>query len=87
MVQDLVPATRELALAGKVLGTGPHAPPGAGQLVIQPPTTTDEQFSDDNDSDDELDDRPLTRNELEAKTLRNISKRDSRGARRQRHKK
>eukprot|EP00242_Pyramimonas_sp_CCMP2087_P016393 CAMPEP_0198197548 /NCGR_PEP_ID=MMETSP1445-20131203/1131_1 /TAXON_ID=36898 /ORGANISM="Pyramimonas sp., Strain CCMP2087" /LENGTH=540 /DNA_ID=CAMNT_0043866861 /DNA_START=245 /DNA_END=1867 /DNA_ORIENTATION=- len=83
--QAVVPA--ELALSGRVLGTGPHAPPGAGQLVIQPPTTTDDQFSDDNDSDDEFDDRPLTRNELEAKTLRNISKRDSRGARRARHKK
>eukprot|EP00238_Polyblepharides_amylifera_P006699 CAMPEP_0196594476 /NCGR_PEP_ID=MMETSP1081-20130531/78490_1 /TAXON_ID=36882 /ORGANISM="Pyramimonas amylifera, Strain CCMP720" /LENGTH=463 /DNA_ID=CAMNT_0041918757 /DNA_START=9 /DNA_END=1400 /DNA_ORIENTATION=+ len=72
-------------LSGKILGSGPNVPAGGALVAIHPPTTTEDQFSDDNDSDDELDDRPLTRNELEAKTIRNISKRDSRGARRQRH--
>jgi hypothetical protein len=60
-----------------VLGAGPAAPVGSAAVDILPPSTTEERHSDD-ESDEEVDDRPLTRDELQARTLRNLSKRDMR---------
>jgi len=45
----------------------------SGQLQIKLPSTV-EEYSDDEDDDDEDDQRPFTRDELKAKTMRGISK-------------
>jgi len=55
---------------------GPQTPAGSAQVGIEPPTTG-EDFDSDQDSEDELDDRPLTRDELHARTMRSISKRET----------
>eukprot|EP00899_Mesostigma_viride_P016003 jgi/Mesvir1/24403/Mv11071-RA.1 len=60
--------------AHAVHGHGPSVPAGATNISIEPPSTADEYISDD-DSEEEVDDRPLTRDELQAKTLRMITKR------------
>eukprot|EP00762_Andalucia_godoyi_P001072 ANDGO_01996.mRNA.1 Outer dynein arm protein 1 len=56
---------------------GPAAPAGSQHISIQPPSTGDE-FGDDADSDGDAedDDRPLTRDELKARSSRVISKRE-----------
>ena len=62
-----------------ILGaTGPLTPANAGGVNIEPPSTADEYASDD-ESEEEIDDRPLTRDELQAKTLRALNKRESKG--------
>lgn len=49
-------------------------PPGStGQPPVRLPSTV-EEYSDDEDDDDEDDQRPFTREELKAKTLKGISK-------------
>lgn len=84
-------APEEKEVAAKVpsgpLGAGPHAPVGIANPSIDPPSTADEHRNSDEESEEEVDDRPLTRDELQAKTLRNLNKRDSRGAQRMRRKK
>lgn len=55
---------------------GPQTPAGSSQVGIEPPTTG-EDFDSDQESEDELDDRPLTRDELHARTMRSISKRET----------
>ena len=55
---------------------GPQTPAGSSQVGIEPPTTGDDLDSDQ-ESEDELDDRPLTRDELHARTMRSISKRET----------
>lgn len=72
--------------ASTVLGAGPSAPVGSSNVEILPPSTAEERHSDE-ESDEEVDDRPLTRDELQARTLRNLSKRDSRNAQRRQRKK
>lgn len=63
-----------------ILGaTGPMTPANAGGVNIDPPSTADEYASEE-DSEEEIDDRPLTRDELQAKTLRTLNKRESKGA-------
>eukprot|EP01048_Picozoa_sp_COSAG05_P008567 COSAG05_NODE_658_length_8055_cov_10.693188_4_plen_197_part_00 len=59
-----------------ILGLGPQTPAGAIHLNVNPPTTGDE-FSSDEESDDEDEDRPLTRDELKARTMRRLNKRDT----------
>jgi hypothetical protein len=62
-----------------ILGaTGPMTPANAGGVNIEPPSTADEYASED-ESEEEIDDRPLTRDELQAKTLRTLNKRESKG--------
>jgi hypothetical protein len=61
---------------GAILGLGPQTPAGAIHLNVNPPTTGDE-FSSDEESDDEDEDRPLTRDELKARTMRRLNKRDT----------
>lgn len=51
----------------------PKAAHSSGQLQIKLPSTV-EEYSDDEDDDDEDDQRPFTRDELKAKTMRGISK-------------
>jgi len=59
-----------------MVGLGPQTPAGAIHLNVNPPTTGDD-FSSDDESDDEDEDRPLTREELKARTMRRLNKRDS----------
>eukprot|EP00899_Mesostigma_viride_P003312 jgi/Mesvir1/12982/Mv05993-RA.1 len=59
-----------------ILGHGPQTPAGTLQLNIEPPSTTDPANSED-DSNEEDEDRPLTRDELKAKTMKSIIKRET----------
>ena len=61
---------------GAILGMGPQTPAGAIHLNVNPPTTGDD-FSSDDESDDDDEDRPLTRDELKARTMRRLNKRDT----------
>eukprot|EP00604_Paraphysomonas_vestita_P003119 CAMPEP_0174820636 /NCGR_PEP_ID=MMETSP1107-20130205/4591_1 /TAXON_ID=36770 /ORGANISM="Paraphysomonas vestita, Strain GFlagA" /LENGTH=428 /DNA_ID=CAMNT_0016036353 /DNA_START=615 /DNA_END=1901 /DNA_ORIENTATION=- len=56
-----------------VLGTGPKAPMGQDLLHVNPPKLDDYQSDDDEDEDDD-DTRPLTREELKARTLNRLQK-------------
>jgi len=60
-----------------ILGQGPQLPAGQNTISIQPPTTTDEAYDSEEDSEDEDDDRPFSRDELKAKTMRGLSKREN----------
>ena len=51
-----------------VIGQGPAAPAGSTVINIDPPVIGDEDDSEDESDDDE--ERPLSRDELKAKTLR-----------------
>jgi len=64
-----------------VLGLGPMTPAGTSQINIDPPSTADDYVSDE-DSDGDGEDRPFTRDELQAKTLRSLTKRGSSSQRR-----
>ena len=57
-----------------VIGQGPAAPAGSTVINIDPPVIGDEDDSEDESDDDE--DRPLSRDELKAKTLRGLTKRE-----------
>jgi hypothetical protein len=61
-----------------VLGIGPNTPAGMSQVSITVPTTADDLESDDSEEDDE---HPLTRDELHAKTMRGLAKREASTAR------
>eukprot|EP00297_Palpitomonas_bilix_P000463 CAMPEP_0113881874 /NCGR_PEP_ID=MMETSP0780_2-20120614/8627_1 /TAXON_ID=652834 /ORGANISM="Palpitomonas bilix" /LENGTH=549 /DNA_ID=CAMNT_0000868797 /DNA_START=363 /DNA_END=2012 /DNA_ORIENTATION=+ /assembly_acc=CAM_ASM_000599 len=58
-----------------LLGTGPAAPAGPASLLVQPPMIGDED--DAEDVSDEEDERPLSRDELKAKTIRGINKKEN----------
>eukprot|EP00297_Palpitomonas_bilix_P000891 CAMPEP_0113874464 /NCGR_PEP_ID=MMETSP0780_2-20120614/4349_1 /TAXON_ID=652834 /ORGANISM="Palpitomonas bilix" /LENGTH=551 /DNA_ID=CAMNT_0000860241 /DNA_START=138 /DNA_END=1793 /DNA_ORIENTATION=+ /assembly_acc=CAM_ASM_000599 len=60
-----------------VLGSGPSVPSGAAVVTVEPPAGTGENDSD-NESDED-DERPLSREELKARTLQSITKRDGKG--------
>ena len=73
-------AYQSISEASEFKATGPQlvrsqTVPG---IQIDPPSTNFEQTEDSSDSEDEMDDRPLTRTELQAKTARNIIKRNER---------
>lgn len=57
-----------------VLGAGPKVPMGKDHLNVNPPKL-DEYHSDDEDDDDDDDARPLTRDELKARTLNRLQRR------------
>ena len=57
-----------------VMGQGPAAPAGSTVINIDPPVIGDEDDSEDESDDDE--ERPLSRDELKAKTLRGLTKRE-----------
>jgi len=54
---------------------GPQTAAGSTHLTIDPPSTTEDTELDSSD-DEQEDDRPLTREELKAKTMKNLSKRE-----------
>ena len=58
-----------------VIGQGPAAPAGSTIISIDPPVIGDEGDSED-ESDEEDEERPLSRDELKAKTLRGLTKRE-----------
>ena len=58
-----------------ILGQGPQTAAGSTHLTIDPPSTTEETEMDSSD-DEQDEDRPLTREELKAKTIKNLSKRE-----------
>jgi len=60
-----------------ILGQGPQMPAGRNNISIQPPTTTDEAYDSEEDSDEEEEDRPYSRDELKAKTMRGLHKREN----------
>jgi TolA-binding protein len=60
-----------------ILGQGPQLPAGRNNITIQPPSATDEAYDSEEDSDDEDEDRPYSRDELKAKTLRGLHKREN----------
>jgi hypothetical protein len=57
-----------------VIGQGPAAPAGSTVINIDPPVIGDEDDSEDESDEDE--ERPLSRDELKAKTLRGLTKRE-----------
>jgi len=63
-----------------VLGQGPQTPAGQGFIQIEPPSALDDQAVDDESEEEEGDERPLSLDELKAKTLKSIGRRDGSGA-------
>jgi hypothetical protein len=61
-----------------VLGVGPKVPMGQELLHVNPPKLDDYQSDDDEDDDDD-DTRPLTRDELKARTLNRLQKKGHQG--------
>ena len=59
-----------------VMGQGPAAPAGSVVIHVDPPLIGDEDDSVEESDDEE--ERPLSRDELKAKTLRGITKRKTR---------
>lgn len=57
-----------------VLGAGPKVPMGKDHLNVNPPKL-DEYHSDDEEEDEDDDARPLTRDELKARTLNRLQRR------------
>ena len=66
-----------------ILGQGPQLPAGRNTITIQPPTTTDEAYDSEEDSDEEDEDRPYSKEELKAKTMRGLHKRESKEKKRE----
>jgi hypothetical protein len=57
---------------------GPAAPPGGISITIDPPMIGDDDDSEEDTEEDE--ERPLSRDELKAKTIRGLSKREGQRA-------
>ena len=72
--QDIKSAEAQAELAS-IMGQGPAVPLGAGEVKVSPPAAGDDVDSEEESEEDE--DRPLTREELKAKTLRNLAKREA----------
>jgi coiled-coil domain-containing protein 63/114 len=69
-----------------VIGQGPAAPAGSTIVSIDPPAIGDEgESEEESDAGDE--ERPLSRDELRAKTLRGLTKREGQQASRQQKRK
>ena len=76
-VEELQQGTPQAVLA--IMGVGPPTPMGQDLLQVEPPDLDD--YSSENESEDEEDDaRPLTREELKARTLKGIHKKANREA-------
>jgi len=69
-----------------ILGQGPQLPAGRNNISIQPPSATDEAYDSEEDSDDEDEDRPYSRDELKAKTMRGLHKRENKEKKKERGK-
>eukprot|EP00960_Hanusia_phi_P077045 768641-Hanusia_phi.AAC.4 len=59
-----------------ILGQGPQVPLGSGKVEVVPPPASGELDSEEGSEEEEEEDRPLTRDELKAKTLRSLAKRE-----------
>ena len=69
-----------------ILGQGPQLPAGRNAITIQPPSATDEAYDSEEDSDDEDEDRPYSLDELKAKTMRGLHKRENKEKKKERSK-
>mmetsp|Transcript_14818 Transcript_14818/g.29725 ORF Transcript_14818/g.29725 Transcript_14818/m.29725 type:complete len:107 (+) Transcript_14818:75-395(+) len=74
--QDVASQEVQSSLAS-ILGHGPAVPLGAGKVEVVPPTAGEEYDSEEGSDEEEDDERPLTRDELKQKTLRNLAKRET----------
>ena len=74
--QDISSASAQAELAS-IMGHGPAVPLGAGEVKVTPPSAGEDVDSDEASDESEEEDRPLTREELKAKTLRNLAKREA----------
>mmetsp|Transcript_13220 Transcript_13220/g.28026 ORF Transcript_13220/g.28026 Transcript_13220/m.28026 type:complete len:522 (-) Transcript_13220:418-1983(-) len=68
--------TREMGLVTVSEQAEPTELPGTATLTIEPPSTTDKLASDSEEEEEEEEDRPLTRQELEMKTMKSLQKRE-----------
>ena len=66
------------AAVAAILGQGPHLPAGTTQITINPPSTG-EDFDSDDESDDEVNDMPLSRKDLKDRALKGLTKRGGGG--------
>mmetsp|Transcript_37189 Transcript_37189/g.91942 ORF Transcript_37189/g.91942 Transcript_37189/m.91942 type:complete len:559 (-) Transcript_37189:205-1881(-) len=62
-----------------ILGQGPQTPAGSTVMMIEPPSTTDDAVMEDDSDDEDDEDRPLNRDELRAKTIKSLAKREAAG--------
>jgi hypothetical protein len=69
--------SRVQAQLASILGHGPQVPLGGGKVEVIPPAAKEEYESEEGSEDEEDDERPLTREELKIKTLRNLAKRET----------
>lgn len=70
---DGIPLPDPLRQSGiPLLVAGPLPPPGSVHVGIEPPSTGDDYASED-ESEEEVEDRPMTREELEEKTVARVS--------------
>ena len=74
--QDISSAELQAQLAS-IAGHGPAVPLGAGEVKVTPPSAGDDVDSEEDSDEEEEDDHPLSREELKAKTLRNLARRES----------
>merc|ERR1712028_116857 len=73
--QAAPPATTSQAMLN-ILGMGPPTPMGQELIQVDPPNLEDYSSEDESNEDD--DERPLTREELKAKTLKGIHRKANR---------
>ena len=62
------------AAVAAILGQGPQLPAGTTQISINPPSTGDD-FGSDEDSGDDEDDKPLSRQQLKDRAMRGLNRR------------
>ncbi|GAQ87539.1 hypothetical protein KFL_003590130 [Klebsormidium nitens] len=65
-----------LGTIGSILGQGPQTPAGATTIAIEPPSTTDDMQTESESDEEEMEERPMTRDELRVKTLKSLGKRE-----------
>ena len=76
--EGVVDATgNPLPTVSSILGQGPQQPAGRNTISITAPTTTEEAFDSEEDSEEDDEDRPFSRDELKAKTMRGLHKREA----------
>lgn len=68
--------TRQMGFVTVSESVEPVELPGTAMISIEPPSTTDKLASDSEEEEEEEEDRPLTRQELELKTLKSLQKRE-----------
>merc|ERR1711998_557796 len=71
--------TQQTQMLQNILGVGPATPMGQELVHINPPKLEDYSSEDESDEDED-EARPLTHEELKAKTLKNLHRRSNRDA-------